>query len=144
MPFRINNASVTFQKLMNKVLRQYIGKFIQVYLDDVIIYSNNLDEHKRHIKAVLEKIREANLKLKPSKYQWFQIKLKFIGHLIGRNDIRPDSQNVKKIKNAEVPKNTTKLRRFLRMAQYYRQYINGYADVARPLYDMLKKDRLAV
>jgi len=54
---------------MNKVLRQYIGKFVQVYLNDVIIYSNNLDEHKRHIKAVFEKIREANLKLKPSKCQ---------------------------------------------------------------------------
>ncbi len=69
MPFGLNNAPATFQKLMNKVLRQYIGKFVQVYLNDVIIYSNNLDEHKRHIKAVLEKIREANLKLKLSKYQ---------------------------------------------------------------------------
>ena len=54
---------------MNKVLRQYIGKFVQVYLNDVIIYSNNLDEYKRHIKAVLEKIKEANLKLKSSKCQ---------------------------------------------------------------------------
>src|SRR6266498_319675 len=69
MPFGLNNALATFQRLMNKVLRQYIGKFIQVYLDDVIIYSNNLDEYKRHIKAVLEKIRKANLKLKPSKCQ---------------------------------------------------------------------------
>ena len=69
MPFRLNNTSATFQRFMNKVLRQYIGKFVQVYLDDVIIYSNNLDEHKRHIKAVLKKIREANLKLKPSKCQ---------------------------------------------------------------------------
>src|SRR6266540_159597 len=71
MPFGLNNALATFQRLMNKVLRQYIGKFVQVYLDDVIIYSNNLTEHKRHIRAVLEKIREANLKLKPSKCQWF-------------------------------------------------------------------------
>jgi len=69
MPFRLNNALATFQRLMNKVLRQYIGKFVQVYLDDVIIYSNNLTEYKRHIKVVLEKIREANLKLKPSKCQ---------------------------------------------------------------------------
>ncbi len=69
MPFRLNNALATFQRLMNKVLRQYIGKFIQVYLDDVIIYSNNLNEHKKHIKAMLEKIRKANLKLKPSKCQ---------------------------------------------------------------------------
>ena len=107
MPFGLNNAPATFQRLMNKVLRQYIGKFVQVYLDDVIIYSNNLMEHKRHIRAVLEKIREANLKLKPSQCQSFQTELKFVGHLVGRNGIRPDPRNVEKIKNAEVPKNTT-------------------------------------
>ena len=129
---------------MNKVLRQYIGKFVQVYLDDVIIYSNNLDEHKRHIKVILKKIREANLKLKLSKCQWFQTELKFVGHLVGRNGIKSDLQNVEKIKNAEVSKNITELRRFLGMAQYYRQYINGYADLARPLYDMLKKSGPAV
>src|SRR6266498_1656092 len=69
MPFRLNNTLATFQRLINKVLRQYIGKFVQVYLDDIIIFSNNLNEHKRHIRAVLKKIREANLKLKPSKCQ---------------------------------------------------------------------------
>ena len=65
-------------------------------------------------------------------------------YLVGRNGIKPDPRNVEKIKNAEVPKNTTELRRFLRMAQYYRQYINGYADVAGLLYDMLKENGPAV
>ncbi len=115
MSFGLNNAPATFQRLMNKFLRQYIGKFVQVYLNDVIIYSNDLNEHKKHIKAVFEKIREANLKLKPSKCQWFQTELKFVSHLVGRNGIKPDPQNVKKIKNAEVSKNTTELRRFLGM-----------------------------
>ncbi len=69
MPFGLNNALATFQRLINKILRQYIGKFMQVYLDDVIIYSNNLDEHKRYIKVVFEKIRKANLKLKLLKCQ---------------------------------------------------------------------------
>ena len=64
--------------------------------------------------------------------------------LVGRKDIRPDPQNIEKIKNAEVSKNTIELRRFLGMAQYYRQYINGYADLAKPLYDMLKENGLAV
>src|SRR6266540_2035112 len=82
----------------------------------IVDNSNNLMEYKRHIKAVLEKIREANLKLKPSKCQWFQTELKFMGHLVGRNGIRPDPRNVEKIKNAEIPKNTTELRRFLGMA----------------------------
>ncbi len=129
---------------MNKVLRQYIEKFVQVYLDDVIIYSNNLDEYKRHIRAVLEKIREANLKLKLLKYQQFQTELKFMGYLVERNGIKPNPRNVEKIKDTEVPKNTTELKKFLGMAQYYRQYINRYADVVRPLYDMLKEDGPAV
>ncbi len=67
-----------------------------------------------------------------------------MGHLVGRNGIKPDLQNVKKIKNAEVPKNMIELRRFLGIAQYYRQYINGYVDVARSLYDMLKENGPAV
>jgi len=67
-----------------------------------------------------------------------------VGHLVGRNGIRPDPRNVKKIKNAEVSKNITEFRRFLGIAQYYRQYINGYADVAGPLYDMLKESGPAV
>ncbi len=65
-------------------------------------------------------------------------------HLVRRNGIRPDSRNVEKIKNAEIPKNTMELRKFLEMAQYYRQYINGYADLAKLLYDMLKENRPAV
>ncbi len=69
MPFRLNNILMIFQRLINKVLRQYIGKFVQVYLNDIIIYSNSLNEYKRHIKAVLKKIKKANLKLKPSKCQ---------------------------------------------------------------------------
>ncbi len=69
MLFRLNNALTTLQRLINKILRQYIGKFVQVYLDNVIIYSNNLDEYKRHIRVVLKKIKEANLKLKLLKCQ---------------------------------------------------------------------------
>ncbi len=71
----------------------------------MIIYSNNLNEYKKYIKAVFEKIKKANLKLKLSKCQQFQIELKFVRYLVGRNDIRPNSRNVKKIKNTKVLKN---------------------------------------
>jgi len=67
-----------------------------------------------------------------------------VRQLVKRNGIRPESRNVEKIKNAEIPKNTMELRKFLEMAQYYRQYINGYADLAKLLYDMLKENRPAV
>ncbi len=67
MPFGLYNAPATFQRLMNKILRPYIGKFVEVYLDDVIIHSRSKEEHIKHVRAVLQKIREANLKLKPTK-----------------------------------------------------------------------------
>ena len=67
MPFGLCNAPATFQRLMNKILKPYIGKFVEVYLDDVIIHSRSKEEHIKHVQTILQKIREANLKLKPSK-----------------------------------------------------------------------------
>src|SRR6266540_6738060 len=90
--------------------------------------------------AIFQKIREANLKLKPTKCKWFEQKLTFVGHVIEINGIRPDSRNIEKIKNVQVPSNITQLRGFLGLAQYYRQYVKDYVDIIRPLYDMLKDD----
>ena len=140
MPFGLCNAPATFQRLMNKILRPYIGKFVEVYLDDVIIHSRTKEKHIKHVRAVLQKIREANLKLKPSKCKWFEQELTFVGHRIGVNGIRPDPRNIEKIKNTQVPFNTTQLRGFLRLTQYYRQYVKDYADIAGPMYDMLNND----
>ncbi len=100
MPFELCNASATFQRLMNKILRLYIGKFVKVYLDDVIIHSRSKEKHSKHMRAVLQKIREVNLKLKPSKCKWFEQELTFVGHKIGINGIKPDPRNIEKIKNA--------------------------------------------
>src|SRR3989337_2791497 len=86
MPFGLNNAPATFQRLMNGILRDYLRKFCLVYLDDIIIYSKTLEEHKQHVKQVLDKIREANLKLKPSKCQWFKEELTFVGHVINKGE----------------------------------------------------------
>ncbi len=140
MLFGLCNAPATFQRLMNKILRPYISKFVEVYLDDVIIHSKSKKEHIKYIRAVLQKIREANLKLKPTKCKWFEQKLTFVEHRIGINRIRPDLRNIEKIKNAQVPSNTTQLRGFLGLAQYYRQYVKDYTDITGPLYDMLKDD----
>ena len=125
---------------MNKILRPYIGKFVEVYLDNIIIHSRSKEEHIKHVRAVLQKIREADLKLKPSKCKWFEQELTFVGHKIGINSIKPDPRNIEKIKNAQVPSNTTQLRGFLELAKYYRQYVKDYVDEAEPMYDMLKDD----
>ena len=89
---------------------------------------------------VLDKIREARLKLKPSKCQWFKKELTFVGHRVGVNGIQPDVNNVSKINEALEPTNTTELRRFLGMAQYYYQFIKDFSKIARPLFNLVKKD----
>ena len=100
MPFGLNNAPATFQKLMNKILRKYLYKFCIVYLDDIIIYSRNVKEHRKHIRLVLQAIKEAGLKIKPSKYKWFQEELTFVGHIINKEGIKPDTRNLDKIREA--------------------------------------------
>ena|SRR6266498_599078 len=125
---------------MNKVLRKYLGKFVEVYLDDVIIYSRTKEEHIRYVRAVLQKIRKVNLKLKLTKCKWFEQELIFVGYRITARGIEPDPRNIEKIKNARVPTSTMELRGFLGTAQFYRQFVKNYANVARPIYDMLKED----
>ena len=92
MPFGLNNAPATFQRLMNDVLRDYLRKFVAVYLDDIIIFSKDKKSHKRHVKKVLNKIRGANLKIKITKCQWFLNEIKFVGHKVNRQGIQPDEE----------------------------------------------------
>src|ERR1044072_6673724 len=141
MPFGLNNASATFQRLMNEILRDYLEKFIIVYLDNIMIFSKDKKSHKRHVRKVLNKIREARLKIKLLKYQWFKKEIKFVGHKISKEGIKLDEDNVKKIKECQPPKDVKGVRRFLGMAQYYRTFIKRFADIARPLYDLTRKDK---
>ena len=125
---------------MNDVLREYLRKFCLVYLDDIIIYSKTLEEHKDHVRKVLQKLTKAKLKLKPSKCEWFKEELTFVGHVINREGIKPWEGNIKKILDAKIPTTVTEVRRFLGMCQYYRQFIKDFSKIARPLFDLTKKD----
>ncbi len=116
MPFGLINASATFQRLMNDILRDYLRKFCLVYLDDIIIYSKSLKDHKRHVRKVLQVIRSAGLKLKPAKCKWFKQEITFLGHKIGVNGIKPDDYNLKKIREAQPSQNKCQLKGFLGLA----------------------------
>ena len=115
---------------MNDVLRDHLRKFTIVYLDDIIIFSKSKKEHKQHIRKVLQKIREANLKLKPTKCQQFKEEIVFVGHRVNKDGIQPDEENIKKIRECQPPTDVRGVRRFLGMAQYYRTFIKGFADIA--------------
>src|ERR1043165_437646 len=101
MPFGLNNTLAMFQRLMNDVLRNYLKKFVAVYLDDIIIFSKDKKSHKRYVRKVLNKIKGANLKIKITKCQWFLNEIKFVGHRVNKHGIKPDEDNVKKIRECK-------------------------------------------
>ncbi len=123
MPFGLVNAPVTFQRLINDILRDYLRKFCLVYLDNIIIHSKSLKDHKWHVRKVLQAIWSAGLKFKSAKYKWFKQEITFLGHKIGVNRIKPDDYNLKKIREVQLPQNECQLRGFLRLAQYYWNFI---------------------
>src|SRR6266498_2914356 len=130
MSFRLVNTLAIFQRHMNDVLRDYLRKFCLVYLDNIIIYSKSLKNHKQHVRKVLQAIRSAGLKLKPAKCKWFKQEITFLNYKIGVNGIKPDDYNLKKIREAQLPQNECQLRGFLDLAQYYRNFIKWFSTIA--------------
>src|SRR6185436_8395647 len=136
------NAPATFQRLMNRVYDQIALKFVIVYLDDTIVYSKTFDEHLEHLQRVFTRIRKAGLRLNIKKCNFWMQSLSFLGHIISANRIAPDSQKIEAVHNIQPPKNVTQLRSFLGLAGYYRQFIQNFSNVARPLNYLMKKELL--
>ena len=130
MLFGLTNVPATFQRLMNKIFKEYIGKFIVVYLDDITIYSEIWEEHLIHVQKALEKLQQANLKLQPDKYTFGKNQLPFLGYIIRKDGIRPDLAKIEKVQEFPVPTNITSLRGFVGLASYYRRFIKDFAKIA--------------
>lgn len=141
MPFGLCNAPATFQRVMEIALAGLQWTTCLIYLDDVLIFGRTFNEQIERIKAVLEKIRAANLKLKPSKCHLLQEEVGFLGHVLSSDGIRPAPDNVEKIMNWSQPTTVKQVQSFLGMANYYRRFIQDYSTIARPLIDLTKKDK---
>src|SRR3954466_14247233 len=113
MPFGLCNAPESFQRMMNLIFQEYIEKFLMVYIDDTIIYSNTFEEHIQHLRLVLELIRENGLFLKPTKCTITEEKVEFLGYLIDRHGVHTDPKKVAAIAEYPAPTNITDLRAFL-------------------------------
>jgi RNase H-like domain found in reverse transcriptase/Reverse transcriptase (RNA-dependent DNA polymerase) len=124
---------------MNDVLKPLIGKCVLVYMDDILIYSKIETEHEEHLRAVLRLLREHKLYCKLKKCSFFQHELSFLGHLISAEGVRADPTKIHAIKSWPMPNNIHDLRCFLGLTNYFRKFILGYAMIARPLMDLLKK-----
>ena len=140
MPFGLKNAPKVFQRLMNKILEPYLKKFMMVYLDDVIIFSNDPESHLEHLRIFFGVIRETGLTLNPKKIQPMKASIQVLGHIIEDGHRKPSPSNVEGIQKFPTPKDLTGVRKFLGTVGYYRTFIPGYTFIALPMYKLLKKE----
>ena len=140
MPMGLANAPATFQAMMNDVLREYIGKFVVVYLDDILIYSHNDAEHADHLRMVLKKLREHKLFGKLSKCEFFKKELEFLGHRVSTRGISVLEDKVKALREWPTPRDKTEVRLFLGLGNYYRRFVPRFSELAKPMTDLTKKD----
>ena len=140
LPFGLRSSPITFARLMNKVFGDLIGKILFVYIDDIIIFSDTIEEHLQRIRMVLQRLREVNLKVKISKCNFFSKEVTYLGHTLSGKGIKVVQNKVESIEKFPVPKNTKGILQFLGVTGYYRRYIHNYSIIASPLTDLLKKD----
>ncbi|KAG0152675.1 hypothetical protein PDIDSM_2480 [Penicillium digitatum] len=136
---RIKGAPATFQTLMNETLRPYLGKSVVVYLDDILVYSQTLDEQYTHLEEVLQCLRTQKLYAKPKKCVFVTKELEFCGHIIGDGKVQAVAMKLEVIKDWPRPTNVNEVRRFLGLATYYRRFVKDFAKIAVALHNLTKE-----
>ena len=139
MPFGLTCAPSAFQRLMDLVLCGLTYVSCLVYLDDIIVFARDFNSHKDRLQEVFERLRNANLKLHPSKCFLFQRRVAFLGHVLSEAGIEVQADKVNCVRNWPTPTNLTELRAFLGTCSYYRRFIAGFADTAAPLHMLQRK-----
>ncbi|WVZ70704.1 hypothetical protein U9M48_019347 [Paspalum notatum var. saurae] len=140
MPFGLTNAPSTFMRLMNEVLRPFIGLFVVVYFDDILIYSKTMDEHLDHLSAVFDALRTAHLFANMEKCIFCTQRVSFLGYVVTPQGIEVDSSKIAAIQEWPTPTTVTQIRSFLGLAGFYRRFVRDFSSIAAPLHELTKKD----
>ncbi|GKE99857.1 putative reverse transcriptase domain-containing protein, partial [Tanacetum coccineum] len=139
MPFGLTNAPAVSIDLMNRVCKPYLDKFVIVFIDDILVYSKNKQEHKENLKQILELLKKEELYAKFSKCEFYIPNVQFLGHVIDNKGIHADPAKIESIKDWASPKSPTEIRQFLGLVGYYRRFIEGFSKIAKPMTKLTQK-----
>lgn len=139
MPFGVKNAPADFQRIMEIALSGLQWRSCLVYIDDILIYSKNFDDHIQHLKAVFLALKKANLRVKPEKCTFLRSQVPYLGHIISKEGVRPDPAKVSAILDAEAPRTVRQLQAFLGLVQWFRRFVPNLAQTADILYKLTNK-----
>ncbi|KAI0991394.1 hypothetical protein K3495_g16793, partial [Podosphaera aphanis] len=140
MPFGLTNAPATFQHFVNDCLRDYLDIFCTAFVDDILIYSDTLEEHKTHVVNVLKALKKNNVFLKPEKCEFHTQSTTYLGLIIEPNGIRMDPKKLEAVREWTKPRNVKDVQAFLGFANFYRRFILGFSKLAAPLTKLTRKD----
>ncbi|XP_051153378.1 uncharacterized protein LOC127287824 [Leptopilina boulardi] len=140
MPMGLKNSPATFQRLMDQVLLGLQGVELFVYLDDIVIHAENLQEHGTKVKRLLQRLKEANLTLQPEKCEFLCREVAYLGHIISSDGVKPNPKKIEAVEHFPTPKTPRNVKQFLGLAGYYRRFIKDFSAKAKPLSNLLKKN----
>jgi hypothetical protein len=141
VPFGLSNEPVVSMCLMNGVFRDYLDKFVIVFLDDILVYSKSEEEHEQHLRMVLQVLRENQLYAKLSKCSFYQKQIHYLGHIISKDGIDVDLEKIEAIKEWLVPNNVTKVRSFMGLVGDYKRFIARFSRIAHPITSLQRKGK---
>ena len=139
MPFGLGGAPATFQRIMQTIFRDELLEILIVYLDDIIIFSHDISTHLQRLEMVFRKLREHGLKIEAKKCQFFRPKVTYLGHVVSADGVATDPAKTEAVTNWPKPKTLKDLRSFLGFASYYRRFVPHFAQIAKPLHELVSK-----
>jgi len=140
MPFGLTNGPAAFQRWINRTLQSYIDICCIVYLDDVLIYSDSLEQHHRDVTAIIRAIQKQGMKLKQSKCKFHQRETEYLGSIINNEGVKVDPIKTAAIWDWKPPTNQKGIQEYMGFCNFYRRFIKGFSRTAKPLYDRTKKE----
>ena len=140
MPMGLSEAPGTFMRLMHFVLRPYIGVFVVVYFDDILVFSKTMKEHLNHVRAILQTLRKERLYANLKKCTFGVDKLVFLGFVVSSNGVHVDESKIMAIKTWPQPTNLQQVRSFLGLAGFYHRFVKNFSTITAPLHALSKKN----